>query len=224
MNVFEMGNNLSPDVVASAAGAGKPPHVLILGAGPAGLGAGYELSRHKVSCTVVDKHERVGGLARTVDFEGFRFDIGPHRFFTKEDIVNKLWHEVLGPDFIRVPRLTRIFYRGKFFYYPLKPFNALMGLGLWSSFMAVVSYGYARVAYRDREARSFEEWITFHFGRRLYETFFKTYTEKVWGIPCSKIGAEWASQRIRGLNLWRAAKSAVFGNRDGIRTLTDEFY
>ncbi|MBI5819637.1 MAG: FAD-dependent oxidoreductase [Verrucomicrobia bacterium] len=201
-----------------------PKHVVILGAGPAGLGAAYELARHQTPCTLVDKNKRVGGLARTLEFKGFRFDIGPHRFFTKEERVNQLWREVLGSEFVPVQRLTRIYYGQRFFHYPLKPLDALVGLGIARSIMAFGSYLYARMAYRRREARSFEEWITFHFGWQLYDAFFKTYTEKVWGIPCSKIAAQWAAQRIRGLNLWRAAKSAFLGNRDQVRTLTDQFH
>jgi protoporphyrinogen oxidase len=205
-------------------GRPQPNHVLILGAGPSGLGAGYELSRHGVACTVLDKNDRVGGLARTFVVKGFRFDVGPHRFFTKDSLINELWHRVLGKDFILVPRLTRIYYRNRFFHYPLKPVNALLGLGVGRSLAAFGSYLYARVFYRHKEARSFQEWITFQFGRRLYETFFKTYTEKVWGIPCSEISAEWAAQRIRGLNLWRAIKNAFLGNRGRIRTLANQFH
>ncbi|MBI5830163.1 MAG: FAD-dependent oxidoreductase, partial [Chloroflexi bacterium] len=202
----------------------RPSHVLILGAGPAGLGAAYELSRHDVPCTVVDKNDIPGGLSRTLTYQGFRFDVGPHRFYTKHETVNRFWHEVLGPDFIRVPRLTRIYYRDRFFHYPLKPLNALAGLGVGRSAAAFASYLHARLFQRRLEAKSYEEWITIHFGRRLYEAFFKTYTEKVWGIPCSQIGAEWAAQRIRGLNLWQAVKDALFGNSGRIRTLTNHFH
>ena len=203
--------------------AKTPFHVFILGAGPAGLGAGHELTRRKVHCKILDKNEIVGGLARTHQFEGFRFDVGPHRFFTKNDTVNRVWRDVLGADLLEVPRLTRIYCHKRFFYYPLKATNALIGLGVCRSLAAFCSYVFARLFYRNREARSFEEWITFHFGRRLYETFFKTYTEKVWGIPCSQIGAEWAAQRIRGLNLWKVVKTAFIGNRGNIRTLADHF-
>lgn len=202
----------------------RPGHVLILGAGPAGLGAAYELARHHVRCALLEKHTMVGGLARTLTYEGYRFDVGPHRFFTKNDTVNRFWHKVLGADFIRVPRLTRIYYLDRFFYYPLKPFNALLGLGVGRSVAAFASYLHARIFLRGREARTFEEWIVGRFGRRLYEAFFKTYTEKVWGIPCSQIGAEWAAQRIRGLNLWQAVKNAFFGNSGKVKTLTDYFH
>lgn len=203
--------------------AGAPAHVFILGAGPAGLGAGYELTRHHVPCTVLEKNGIVGGLARTQSFQGFRFDVGPHRFFTKNATVNQVWHDVLGADLLEVPRLTRIYCRKRFFHYPLKAFNALVGLGPVRSLKAFCSYVFARLFYRRRQARSFEEWITIHFGRQLYETFFKSYTEKVWGIPCTQIGAEWAMQRIRGLNLWKVIKTALLGNRGNIRTLTERF-
>ncbi|MFA5191944.1 MAG: FAD-dependent oxidoreductase [Verrucomicrobiia bacterium] len=219
----QMSVQVRSEEAGNQSGAKRPRQVLILGAGPAGLGAGYELARHGVPCTILDKNSQVGGLARTMEFKGFRFDVGPHRFFTKEKTVQAVWEEVLGRDLLRLLRLTRIYYRGKFFFYPLKPLNALIGLGIGGSLMTFGSYLYARIVYRCRQAKTFEQWITYTFGRRLYEAFFKTYTEKVWGVSCSDIGAEWAAQRIRGLNLWRVVKTAILGNRQGIRTLTDQF-
>ena len=142
----------------------------------------------------------VGGISRTAQYKGFRFDIGGHRFFTKIDRSQALWHELLGDEFISVPRLSRIYYNGTFFDYPLKAGNALRGLGLVNALLIVLSY--VKWHYRPYPVEeNFEQWVTNRFGRRLYEIFFKTYTEKVWGIPCTEIRAEWAAQRIQGLSL-----------------------
>ncbi len=198
--------------------------VVIVGAGPGGLTAAYLLAREGVAVTVVEADRVVGGLSRTVQYKGYRFDIGGHRFFTKYEPVEALWQEVLGPEFISVPRLSRIFYDGKYFDYPLKARNALEGLGLWNSLRVVGSYLRSRVS-PEREETNLEQWVSNRFGRRLYETFFKTYTEKVWGIPCTEISAEWAAQRIQNLSLWSAILSATALNRrsDDIRTLIHEF-
>ena len=200
--------------------------LVVLGAGPAGLSCAYELMRHQRRCLVWDRNEIVGGLARTVHYKGYRFDIGPHRFFTKNDEVKELWHQILGDDVVQVRRLTRIFYKNKFFNYPLKPFNALSGLGLGVSLHAILSYMWAKWHLANKASRNFEEWVVKHFGEVLYRIFFKTYTEKVWGLPCTEIGAEWASQRIRGLSLGAAIISALFGQQRGkrqIKTLVDSF-
>lgn len=183
--------------------------VVIIGAGPAGLTAAYQLTRDtEARVTVLEGDDTVGGISRTAQYNGFRFDIGGHRFFTKIDVVDRLWKEILGNEFINVPRLSRIHYNGKFFNYPLKPANALMGLGLINSCLIVLSYLYWH--YRPYPVEeNFEQWVTNRFGRRLYQIFFKTYTEKVWGIPCTEIRAEWAAQRIQGLSLARAILSAT---------------
>ena len=204
-----------------------PRNVVIIGAGPAGLTAAYELSKAGVRATILEQDTVVGGIARTVNYKGYRFDIGGHRFFTKVTLVEQLWKEVLGGDLIRRSRLSRIYYRGKFFYYPLRAFNALVNLGLWETTLCMASYGKARL-FPKRPERDFATWVTNRFGKRLFDTFFKTYTEKVWGIPCTEIQAEWAAQRIKGLSLTAAVKNALFGELgktkdEIIKTLIDEF-
>jgi protoporphyrinogen oxidase len=199
--------------------------VVVIGAGPAGLTAAYELAkRTDARVTVLEADQEVGGISRTAQYNGFRFDLGGHRFFTKIRSVEALWHEILGEDFIRVPRLSRIYYNGKYFDYPLKPMNALRGLGLLNAAAIVLSY--LKWHYRPYPVEeNFEQWVTNRFGRRLYQTFFKTYTEKVWGLPCTEIRAEWAAQRIQGLSLARAVLNATSLNKRStdIKTLIHEF-
>ena len=203
------------------------PSVVVLGAGPAGLTAAYELAKAGVTSTVLESDDVVGGLARTAQYKGYRFDIGGHRFFTKVTAVEELWIEILGDDLLTRPRLSRIYYKGKFFSYPLKPLNALFGLGIFETARCVASYGWARL-FPQRPEEDFATWVSNRFGKRLFEVFFKTYTEKVWGIPCSQIQAEWAAQRIKGLSLMTALKNALIGDRsaskqDAVKTLINEF-
>ena len=199
-----------------------PKHVVVIGAGPAGLTAAYELTKHHLHPIVLEKSDKVGGLARTENYKGFHFDIGGHRFFTKVAEVNKIWHELLGDDFLRRPRLSRIYYSGKFFDYPLKPLNAFKGLGIFESLLILISYlRWQLFPYQQEE--TFEQWVTNRFGKRLFQTFFKSYTEKVWGIPCSELKAEWAAQRIKDLSLKSAVLSMFVKPRKTIKTLIDSF-
>jgi protoporphyrinogen oxidase len=204
--------------------------VLIIGAGPAGLTAGYELSKGGRRVCLLESDPRyVGGISRTVEYKGYRFDIGGHRFFSKSAEIEALWSEILGDDLLERPRLSRIFYRGKFFSYPLKPAEAFGKLGPWESARCVASYLAAKMQ-PEVEARSFEDWVARRFGRRLYEIFFQTYTEKVWGMPCSEISADWAAQRIKGLSLSAAVMNAISANlfeqksgEDTVKTLIRSF-
>ena len=183
--------------------------VAIIGAGPAGLTAAYLLSKQGKSVTVVEKDPiYVGGISRTVEHDGFRFDIGGHRFFSKSRQVVDLWNEILPDDFIQRPRMSRIYYEGKFYSYPLRAFEALFNLGLWRSSLCMASYVKAKV-FPNKNVRSFEDWVVNQFGWKLYSIFFKTYTEKVWGMPCDEMSADWAAQRIKGLSLWSAVTDGL---------------
>jgi protoporphyrinogen oxidase len=201
--------------------------VVIAGAGPAGLTAAYELSKSGVRSAVIEADSVVGGIARTAEYKGYLFDVGGHRFFTKVALVDKMWHEVLGADFITRPRLSRIYYRSKFFQYPLEPMNALKGLGVLESFRCGLSYMHARL-FPERPEENIEAWVSNRFGKRLFRTFFETYTEKVWGVPCREIKAEWAAQRIKGLSMTSLLANMLRPKRNGdkqaaIKTLIHEF-
>ncbi|MFG0317511.1 MAG: NAD(P)/FAD-dependent oxidoreductase [Planctomycetota bacterium JB042] len=201
------------------------PEVVVIGAGPAGLTAAYELSKEGIGTTIVEKDpSEVGGIARTVNYKGYRFDIGGHRFFTKIPEVNRIWQEILADEFITRPRLSRIFYRGKFFSYPLKPFEALANIGIVDSAHVGMSYLWAKL-FPSKEEVNFEQWVSNRFGYKLYSMFFKTYTEKVWGMPCTELGADWAAQRIQNLSLFTAVKNAFFGKKGdtSVKTLIDQF-
>ncbi|MCC6133483.1 MAG: NAD(P)/FAD-dependent oxidoreductase [Acidobacteria bacterium] len=209
-------------MVANREGPASPgKHLVIIGAGPAGLTAAWENQRFGGTAVILERDPLVGGIARTVEHNGYRFDIGGHRFFTKVKEVEALWHEILTSDFIRVPRQSRILYRKKFFSYPLKPMEAFFGLGPFESFRCFLSYVAARLFPKTPE-EDFETWVSNRFGQRLFSIFFKTYTEKVWGVPCTQIKAEWAAQRIRGLSLWKAVIHAFFKDPT-IKTLIDKF-
>jgi protoporphyrinogen oxidase len=172
---------------------------------------------------VLERDATVGGIARTETYKGFHFDMGGHRFFTKSEQVRTAWHEILGADFLRRPRLSRIYYRRRFFYYPLKPFDTLRNVGLIESVLMVLSYLRWQIA-PHRVEDTFEQWVTNRFGKRLFDAFFKTYTEKVWGIPCSELKAEWAAQRIKNLSLKAVLRSFLLPSRESITTLVEEFH
>ncbi len=202
--------------------------VIIIGAGPAGLTAAYELEKLGCKSIILEASDDAGGISKTVNYNGFRFDIGGHRFFSKVPYVNELWYEILADDFIERPRLSRIFYRGHYFDYPLKARNALSGLGPFEAFRVIFSYLKSQV-FPLQDEKNFEDWVSNRFGYRLYNIFFKTYTEKVWGIPCHKISADWATQRIKNLSLKQALRNALFSNgktADGeiITTLIEKFH
>jgi protoporphyrinogen oxidase len=194
----------------SRAAASRPsPRVVVVGAGPAGLTAAYELSKAGIASTILEADDVVGGISRTVERDGWRFDLGGHRFFTKVKAVDDLWFEILGADqFLSRPRMSRIFYRGKLYDYPLRAANALRNLGFVEAVRCVLSYLWVRVR-PPKDRSSLEGFVASRFGWRLYEHFFKTYSEKVWGVPASEISADWGAQRIKNLSLLRAAWEAV---------------
>ncbi|MEM7690015.1 MAG: NAD(P)/FAD-dependent oxidoreductase [Pseudomonadota bacterium] len=183
--------------------------VAIIGAGPAGLTAGYLLTKQGKTVAIIEKDETyVGGISRTVEHEGYRFDIGGHRFFSKSKQVVDLWDEILPDDFIQRPRMSRIYYEGKFYSYPLRAFEALWNLGILRSTACMASYLQYKL-FPIKDVKSFEDWTTNQFGKKLYSIFFKTYTEKVWGMPCDEMSADWAAQRIKGLSLWGAVTDGL---------------
>jgi protoporphyrinogen oxidase len=202
---------------------------VIIGAGPAGLTAAYELSKQGSPVLVLESDpEYVGGIARTIHYKGFRFDIGGHRFFSKAREIEDLWTEIAGPDLLNRPRSSRIYYDGQFYAYPLRPFEALSKLGIFESVRCVLSFLLTRLNPR-RHVKSFEDWVVNQFGERLFRIFFKTYTEKVWGMSCQEISADWAAQRIKGLSLASAIWHALSSRRKSedrrqvIKTLIDTF-
>ena len=206
-------------------GFGTLMRIGVIGAGPAGLTAARELVGQVETLVLEQDPTMVGGISRTVEYKGYRFDIGGHRLFSKNADVEQYWQRVLGADLLSRPRMSRIFYGGKFYDYPLRAGNAFRNLGALDTARCLLDYVRAR-RHPTTPALTFEDWVTNQFGRRLYEMFFKTYTEKVWGIPCEEISADWAAQRIKGLNLATAVRSAIFGTRgDGpvVRTLIDEY-
>ncbi len=205
--------------------------VVIIGAGPAGLTAAYELTKHGADRFDVHVLEAdptyVGGIARTAQHRGYRFDIGGHRFFSKSDEIEALWAEMLGEHLITRQRLSRIHYDGRFYNYPLKPFNVLGNLGLRRAARVFASYVKARARPVEPE-RSFSDWVSNRFGRQLFGMFFESYTEKVWGIPCTELSADWAAQRIKGLSMRTAVRDMLIGKRTGpdgevVKTLIEEF-
>jgi protoporphyrinogen oxidase len=204
--------------------------VAIIGAGPAGLTAAYLLGKSGVPVQVFEKDPTyVGGISRTESYKGYHFDIGGHRFFSKSQEVEDFWTEILGDELLERPRSSRIFYNKNFFSYPLVAMEALLKLGIFESALCVLSYLKSRI-FPIKDPKNFEDWVTNQFGKRLFNIFFKTYTEKVWGIPCNQISADWAAQRIKGLSLSSAIWNALFASQNKkkkgdalIKTLIDSF-
>jgi protoporphyrinogen oxidase len=199
--------------------------VVIAGAGPGGLTAAYQLTKRGEHPVVLEADDVVGGISRTVVRDGWRFDLGGHRFFTKVPEVEALWHEILPEgDFLLRPRMSRIFYKGKYYDYPLKAMNALRNLGLWEAILCGFSYVWARIR-PPKDEDNYENWLVARFGWRLYRTFFKTYTEKVWGVEVSEMPADWAAQRVKNLDLRKAVINAILPKRNQteITTLIEEF-
>jgi protoporphyrinogen oxidase len=197
---------------------------IIFGAGPAGLTAAYESTKRGLEPTVFEQDRQVGGISKTIDYKGYLLDIGGHRFFTKSEVVQRIWEDLLGSEFVIRSRLSRIYFNNKYFDYPLKPANAFLNLGLRESVRVLLSYiaGQFRSA---KDIHSFEDWVSKRFGKRLFNLFFKAYTEKVWGISCREIQADWAAQRIKSLSLAKAALNS-FGLAKGksVTTLIDRFH
>lgn len=198
------------------------PRIVIIGAGPAGLTAAYELVKQGYTPLVVEASGQVGGISRTERYKGYLFDIGGHRFYTKVEPVEQLWREVLGEHLRTVPRLSRIYYRGKFFKYPLEFRDALRQLGVVESALILASYIRSKLWPYPQE-ETFEEWVSNRFGKRLFNTFFRTYTEKVWGIPTNQIRADWAAQRIQNLSLTGVVMDIFFKTGSKIKSLINEF-
>ena len=222
-----MNETAQPDAIEPATPGLKETPTLIIGAGPAGLTAGYLLAKRGLPVIVFEAEDQVGGIAKTEVREGpggkYRFDLGGHRFFTKVQEVDDLWHEIMREEFLKRPRMSRIYWNKKFLDYPLRGPDVIKKLGPVELTRAFLSYLWAQIKPKGRED-TFEQWVSNRFGRRLFNLFFKSYTEKVWGVPTSEIRAEWAAQRIKGLSFFSAAKAAFFGNKSNIKTLISEFH
>jgi len=196
---------------------------VVIGGGAAGLTAALELVRQGLIPLVLEQAERVGGLARTESYRGFRFDMGGHRFFTRIPEIAQRWREILGDDLLKRPRLSRIFYRGTFFKYPLEVFDTLQKVGPFETLAILSSYAWAHF-FQTRPETTFEHWVTNRFGRRLFKTFFESYTEKVWGVPCSELRAEWAAQRIKDLSVKALLRQILTRSGRRATSLIEEFH
>jgi protoporphyrinogen oxidase len=203
--------------------ANRSPDCVVIGGGPAGLTAALEFMKHDLLPVVLEKYHIVGGIARTESFKGFSFDMGGHRFFTKSAYVNEMWQNLLNKDLLLRPRLSRILYQHEFFDYPPQLWNTLRGLGLRESIKVLASYMRWQL-WPYRRVETFEHWVTNAFGKRLFEIFFETYTEKVWGISCTELRAEWAAQRIKDLSLWVVLKNVIRKTGTKVATLIDRFH
>ncbi len=226
-DLIEMNDDATP---APSETAADDPRVVIIGAGPAGLTAAFELMKAGHTSTVLEADDIVGGISRSVERDGYRFDIGGHRFFTKVPEVEALWHEILpDEDFLIRPRMSRIYYKGKYYDYPIKPVNALMNLGPVEAVRCVISALWVRVR-PPKQQVTLEDYIVANYGRRLFDHFFKVYNEKVWGVPASALSADWGAQRIKGMSIfdaiWEPIRSKFAGRRKGgkqVTSLIEEF-
>jgi len=197
--------------------------IAVIGAGPAGITAAYELVKHGITVDIFEASDAPGGMARTLSLWNQWVDLGPHRFFSKDKRVNELWLEIVGQDYLLIPRITHILYNKKYYDYPLSPFNALKNIGLSQAVICALYY-FKEVILPTKQDGSFETWVIHRFGKRLYELFFKPYSEKLWGIPCSQLDADFAAQRIKKLSLFEAAKNALLKNKtENHRSLIDQF-
>lgn len=195
----------------------------IIGAGPAGLACALSLTRQNVDVTLLEADEAPGGMCRSFMLWGMHVDLGPHRFFSMDQAVSDFWQAPLGDDFVLVDRLTRIFYQKKFFAYPIKPLDALLKLGFAESLHCGASYMAAQLFQGKGEDKTFAEWVSRRFGKRLFEIFFKSYSEKLWGISCDELDSSFAAQRIKGLSLYEAVKNALFSGKTKHKTLVEQF-
>ncbi len=214
--------------LARTLGVGQVNHgenlgTAVIGAGPAGLTSAWVLARAGRTATVLEADGIVGGISKTVEFEGYRFDLGGHRFYTKLDPVLRLWKEMLGDELLTRPRMSRIYYHGRFFSYPLRAQDVFRGLGVVESVRCAFSYFYWRRRLKAVTPQTFQDWVVGRFGRRLYDAFFRSYTEKVWGIPGTEIQAEWAAQRIQEFSFWHAILGVLGLQRGEPKTLIEEF-
>ena len=224
-----MNTSLAGRMAPAVRPGGRPEHdapasigTAILGGGPAGLTGAYTLGLRGKRAQVFEADGMVGGLAKTIEFNGYRFDLGGHRFFTKLKPIQRLWEQVMGEDFMTRPRMSRIYYQGKYFDYPLTSKDVIARLGIRESVLCALSYLWS-MRKRKSKAETFEEWVTVRFGRRLYDAFFRSYTEKLWGIPGSEIRSQWAAQRIKDFSLWKALLNILGLKRRSVTTLIEEF-
>ncbi len=195
----------------------------VIGAGPAGLSAAYGLARAGLPVCLLEMTDKIGGIARTEEHEGFLFDIGGHRFHSYHPAVVRIWKDILGPDLLTVPRSSHIFFEGRMVGYPLQAKDIISSIGFWGCLRAFASYAKAHIS-RNSDEGNLEGWLIRRFGRRLYQDFFKEYTEKVWGRPCREIQSDWAPQRIQSLSLWSVLLKALGYNQTTSASLISEFY